>query len=176
MGNLRVIIGARVFIGIFLVAVGLLFIPLSLIPSTERHLYVQSSTQLVAEGACPPQISVYLDVGSYRISLGGPFIIGPTTRLEVRNDIGNMVYQSSIDAQKRDEQLDFSVTNPATHIITIENGAARVELLRLVGQTVWSESVTYPSQPLMIIGIAMAIIGTTILRVRYIREFSARVF
>ena len=163
MENLRVVIGPRVFIGTFVLVVGLLFIPLSRVPSIERQFYAQPSTQPVAEGTCPPQISVYLDNGSYRIRLGGRFFIGPSTRVEVRDGIGNVVYQSSIDAQKRGEQHDFDVASSTTYIVTIENGAAYVELFRLVGQTVWFESVTYPSQPLVIIGIAMAIMGTAIL-------------
>lgn len=163
MGNLRVVVDARVFIGILFLAVGLLFIPLSQIPSIERHYYAHPSTQLVAEGTCPPQITVHLDNGSYRIDLTGPLIIGPSTRVEVRDDNRSVVYQSSIDAKNLDEQNDFDVANPATCIIIIKNGAAHVELLRLVGQTVWFDSVTYPSQPLMTIGIVMAIIGTAIL-------------
>ena len=171
MGNLRVVMDSPMLMGILFLAVGLSFIPLSQVPSIHRSSIVESSTQRVVEGPCPPEVSVYLDKGTYIINLAGPFIIGPSSSVEVRDDNKSLVYQSSIDAPPIYAQLgfsvaDFSVANPATYTITIKNGAADLQLLRLAGQTVWSESVTYPGQQLIIISIVIAPIGAAILLAR----------
>lgn len=163
MGNIKVVINSRVFIGIFVFAVGLLLIPLSLVPKIDKSYYAQTGTYQVTEGSCPPQIPVYLDIGSYSIRLRGPFIIGPSTCVVVRDGDNNIAYQSSIDAENLNEEGEFEVTNPEIYTISIENGGAHVELLKLSGQKAWFESVTYPGQPLIIIGIIMATVGAAVL-------------